>query len=260
MLSHHEIELIKKITIDAGKKIINLDKNKVDVFSKLDNSPLTLADLESNKLICNALNNKFESISIVSEENESKDLNKIFFLIDPLDGTKEFIEGSPDFTVNIALIEDTNPLFGFIYAPVYEKLYWNNSKFSFLSSKNKEKKIFCRGNLIEIDLEISKSHYNRKTGKFLDSFQNKTLNYTGSSLKLCKLAEGISNIYPRYGTTMEWDIAAGHSILKKAGGEIFISADEILSYRKENFKNSEFIAIGTKTKYKKVVDRFLNYM
>ena len=78
MLSHHEIELLKKITIDAGKKIINLDKNKVDVFSKLDNSPLTLADLESNKLICNALNSKFESISIVSEENESKDLNKIF--------------------------------------------------------------------------------------------------------------------------------------------------------------------------------------
>ena len=259
MLNKDDIEVLKQIIIRAGKQILSLKKKKTQILSKSDNSPVTLADIQSNEIICNGLKRKFENISIVSEENSSRKIENIFFLVDPLDGTREFIAGDSDFTVNIALIRGNEPIFGFIYAPVNQELYWNNSEGSFLSSKKKESRIFCRGNLKYKDIEISKSHKNKKTENFLNSLNHNRANYTGSSLKLCKLANGISNIYPRYGTTMEWDIAAGHSILRKAGGDIFINSKQTLNYGKKNFKNPNFIALGLKSHSKEIIKKFLKY-
>ena len=259
MLNKDDIEVLKQIIIRAGKQILSVKKKKTQILSKSDNSPVTLADIQSNEIICNGLKSKFENISIISEENSSRKIEKIFFLVDPLDGTKEFIAGEADFTVNIALIRNNEPIFGFIYAPVNQELYWNNSEGSFLSLQKNESRIVCRGNLKYIDIEISKSHKDKKTESFLNSFAHRRTNYTGSSLKLCKLANGISNIYPRFGTTMEWDIAAGHSILRKAGGDIFINPKQTLNYGKKNFKNPNFIAIGSKSYSNEIMKQFFKY-
>ena len=259
MLNKDEIEVLKQLIIQAGKQILNIKKEKNNIFLKCDNSPVTLADIKSNEIIVNGLKRKFENISIVSEENSSRKIENIFFLVDPLDGTKEFIAGEADFTVNIALIKGNEPIFGFIYAPVAQELYWNNSEGSFLSSKKKESRIFCRGNLKYKDIEVSKSHKDRKTENFINSLKHRRTNYTGSSLKLCKLANGISNIYPRFGTTMEWDIAAGHSILRKAGGDIFVNPKQTLNYGKKNFKNPNFIAIGSKSYSNEIMKQFFKY-
>ena len=259
MLNNDQIDVLKQIVIQAGKQVLNIKNKQINVFSKNDKSPVTLADIQSNRIICDTLKKKIGNIPIVSEENTYRKINNSFFLIDPLDGTKEFISGESDFTVNIALIKDNEPIYGFIYAPVNQELYWNNSEGSFFSSKKKESRIFCRGNIKLKDFEISSSHKDKKTENFINSFSYKKTNHTGSSLKLCKLASGISNIYPRFGTTMEWDIAAGHSILRKAGGDIFVNSKQTLTYGKKDFKNPNFIAIGSKSHSKELIKRFLKY-
>ena len=241
MISISEIEFIKKTIFFAGKRILNFQKKNIQIKYKKDQSPLTQADLASNKIIVSGLKKKFNNISIISEENKNRIVSDFFFLIDPLDGTKEFIKGSPEFTVNIALIKNKEPCYGFICIPKLEKIYWNNSSKSFVEINNKKKVIKCRNCFKRLDIEVSKSHMDKKTEIFLQSIKYRKINSSGSSLKICNIAEGTSNIYPRYGETMEWDIAAGHSILKKAGGEIFDYNFLPFVYGKKNFLNKYFI-------------------
>ena len=234
------IELIQ----NAGKEVLNIyNSGDFQVEIKKDNSPLTKADLISNQILMDGLK-KIESLPILSEEcelnyRERKDWKK-FWIIDPLDGTKDFIAKNGEFTINIALIENNLPILGFIYAPALGDLYWavkNSGAF-----KN-GKKIY--NNLERKDLigTHSRFHSNLKTTNFLKNNNISIIKEFGSALKFCKLAEGVVDIYPRHTGSMEWDIAAGDIILNESGcGMRSIDTNEHFKYNKKSLLNDFFVA------------------
>ena len=254
---------VLNITIDAGMEILKIYDKEIIVNSKEDNSPITQADLNSNNLIINKLNKLDPSIPILSEESlvawdERKEW-KQYWLVDPLDGTKEFINRNGEFTVNISLINNNNPVFGVIYAPVKSLLYYasqNNGSYKINTDKNlnsldkfKKIQINKEKNLV-IKIIGSRSHSNKEFEKWV---AKKFIKYEvigiGSSLKFCLLAEGEADVYPRLGPTSEWDIAAGHIILEEAGGKLkSIDNNEILYNTKEDILNPHFIAYGNMSK------------
>ena len=250
-------DLLLKSIIDlaerAGKDIINIYNNSIDynITYKSDSSPLTAADKASNKTICDGLEKITPDIPIISEEG--KDISyskrktwKTFWLIDPLDGTKEFINKNGEFSVNIALIDNNVPIMGVVHAPViqttwygsvYHKSYKINNNKTFnikVNSPNKEE---------SIKVVSSRSHSNNpKLEKYLKQFKNYSLVKMGSSIKICLVADGTAHVYPRFGPTMEWDTAAAHAVVKYAGGNIFdLNTDEELRYNKKNLLNPEFL-------------------
>ena len=252
------LELLN-IAIDSGKEIMKIYDKGFTVDTKEDSSPITEADINSNELIVTRLKTLEPNIPILSEESLvswgiRKKWNK-YWLIDPLDGTKEFINRNGEFTINISLIENNNPVFGIIYSPVKSVLYYaykNYGSFKVytnrnLSSLNNIEKI----NVVKKSYSFtriigSRSHSNTEFNEWVKSkFTNFELIKIGSSLKFCHLAEGTADIYPRFGPTSEWDIAAGHIILQEAGGKLrSIDNDEILYNTKENILNPYFIAYG----------------
>ena len=248
---------ILNIAIDAGKEILKIYNDDIIVKSKEDNSPLTKADINSNKIIINRLQNLEPNFPILSEEslidwNERKEWQK-YWLIDPLDGTKEFINKNGEYTVNISLIEKNYPIFGVIYAPAKSLLYYaieNRGAFKVITNSNIETvdefkiiKTYKKSNDV-VRVIGSRSHSNKEFEKWLsDNLNSYELVKIGSSLKFCLLAEGGADIYPRLGPTSEWDIAAGHIILEEAGGSINdIDNNKILYNTKENVINPFFIA------------------
>ncbi len=249
MINKENILILKNIAVQAGKKILDIKLNfEQKVRLKKDFSPVTIADLESNRLILKKLKKYFSSVPIISEEEKdiSRTKSMYYFLVDPLDGTKEFIKGSDEYTVNIALMKKNKPILGFIYIPETEEIFWNDENGSYYERDSKKRKIYVSDDCEKIlRVEASKSHLDEVTDFFLKKLQVKKLNYSGSSLKLCNLALGYSNLYPRFSPSMEWDIAAGHAILKNAGGEIFTTKLENLCYNKPNLINNSFIAVGS---------------
>ncbi len=256
------LELLN-IAIDAGKEIIKIYDNEIIVNSKEDDSPLTEADINSNNLIFRRLKELDSSIPLLSEEtlvawNKRNTWNK-YWLIDPLDGTKEFINRNGEFTVNISLIENNHPIFGVIYSPVKSLLYYaikDNGSYKLetninIKSLNNFEKIYVNKNKNPITKIVgSRSHPSKQLQTWIEkNFDSFELISVGSSLKFCILAEGKADIYPRFGLTSEWDIAAGHIILEEAGGNIkSTNNQEILYNRKENILNPYFIAYGIKFK------------
>ena len=234
----------------SGKIVLNyFGKSKETLKLKSDDSPITEADIKANEYICGKLSEEFPNIPIISEEGSNLSNiknNDLFFLVDPLDGTKEFINKTDEFTVNIALIKDKTPIIGVINVPSKEYLYWTNGKKSFSKYKGNEKKTLKTKKFDQENLnaEASKSHFDSKTIKFMKTLNVKKIRRSGSSLKLCNIASGKSNIYPRFGNTMEWDIAAGHAILSKSGGQVFDEKGKILKYSKEGFRNKSFVALS----------------
>ena len=249
---------VSNIAIKAGNKIMEFHDQKNEITIKEDQSPLTKADLASNKIIFEELKYINESIPILSEEtlvewSERKNWNT-YWLVDPLDGTKEFINRNEEFTVNIALIENNTPIIGIIYAPALSVLYYgskNNGAFKTFC----DEKINSLSNSIQIrtneksdtdhfQVFESRSHSNQE---FISWVKNNVLSYDlvkrGSSVKFCEIAEGKADLYPRFGPTSEWDIAAGHIILTEAGGEIKNVNQNKLKYNlKESLINPHFIA------------------
>tara|TARA_Y100000816_G_C26025246_1_gene536513 strand:- start:240 stop:1013 length:774 start_codon:yes stop_codon:yes gene_type:complete len=246
-------ELIKIVHI-AGSEIIKIYKKKVVKKYKSDNTPVTNADIKANNIICNGLKKQFPDISIVSEELTKKGRKaQRFWLVDPLDGTKEFLKGNGEFTVNIGLIENKKPIFGIIYMPTKNKLYFtknNKSYFSKLSRNgklSKIKKITVKKRsknvvILSRSHSLAKSEVEKVKKMIFKKFNANKIIRSGSSIKLCYIAHGLANVYPRFGTTMEWDIAAGDAILRNAGGRIRTLDRKIMIYGKPNFKNSSFIA------------------
>ena len=248
---------ILNIAIDAGKEIIKVYDKNIIVKSKEDKSPLTIADINSNNIIINKLKNVDSTTPILSEEklvdwSIRKKWNK-YWLIDPLDGTKEFINRNGEFTVNIALIEKNYPIFGVIYAPAKSLLYYAIKNHGAFKTKTSSKiKNLDQFKIIKINEKKndpirvigSRSHSNIKFTNWLENnLDNYELVKAGSSLKFCFLAEGDADIYPRLGPTSEWDIAAGHIILEEAGGTIKnVNNNKILYNTKENVINPFFIA------------------
>ena len=249
---------ICNVSIEAGKEILNFYNNEIEVTHKEDLSPLTKADLASNKIILESLTKLNSNIPILSEESlvdwSIRKNWKKYWLVDPLDGTKEFIKKNGEFTVNIALIEDNNPILGVVYVPAKSLLYLaEKNKGSFkTNTKNKLEnfegiqKIIVSSQTSRPRVIGSRSHSNATFDNWVqEKFPNAEIVQAGSSLKFCLIAEGEADIYPRFGPTSEWDIAAGHMIVNEAGGKIRTFQNNSIKYNtKENIINPEFYAIG----------------
>jgi 3'(2'), 5'-bisphosphate nucleotidase len=251
-----------KASMLAGKAILEVYQTDFGVEFKDDNSPLTIADKRSHQIISNSLAET--GLPLLSEEGVNIEYAvrknwSLFWLIDPLDGTKEFVKRNGDFTVNIALIDKNLPELGVIYVPVTDELFYgytkigafkveNASTFSQIDELKKAAIKLPLKNSFPV-VVASRSHLNEETSKFIDELK-KTKPETeilsrGSSLKICMVAENEKAVYPRFAPTMEWDTAAGHAILRAAGGIIVLAKNnqEELNYNKEDLLNPWFIAL-----------------
>jgi len=248
------LEEINALALQAGKKIMEIyalaDFSTITDF-KADHSPLTLADKESNKIIEAGLKQITPNIPIISEEGkdvlypERKNWNE-FWLVDPLDGTKEFIKRNGEFTVNIALIRNGVPVLGSIYAPAFEVLYYGDkSTGAYKSAKGKTEKITVKTSKDKIVAVGSRSHGAPEEQEVLLKYGVTDVVTTGSSLKFCLLAEGSADLYYRHGPTMEWDTAAGQAILEAAGGRVLKPDMQPFTYNKATLLNGGFLALGS---------------
>ncbi len=247
MTEDYLIESLIKIVTLAGNKILEVYHNEAlfnSVQEKSDNSPLTLADQYANQIIVENLQILTPNIPIVSEEGkniiyeERKNWTK-FWLVDPLDGTKEFIKRNGQFTVNIALIDNGRPKIGIIQIPVSGIIYYANENGAFRITGNEIQKIAVNHKKNAIVAIGSSSHASENEAQFLKQFDITQQLQAGSSLKFCYVADGKADIYYREGPTMEWDTAAGHAIVEKAGGKV-----NGLSYNKPNLLNGSFCCYG----------------
>jgi 3'(2'), 5'-bisphosphate nucleotidase len=253
-----DIEIVCEISRKAGEAIMGIYDGDHAVEYKEDKSPLTAADKASHKVIVAGLQKHFPEIPILSEEGaaipyaERKDWER-FWLVDPLDGTKEFIKRNGEFTVNIALIEGQQPVLGVVYVPVQDKLYygvvgqgaWLLTDLCKLTADNysQAKEIQVRKPDPEKGLTVvmSRSHPSPELEAYLAEIKVAEAMPVGSSLKLCVVAEGKADLYPRLGPTMEWDTGAGHALVLAAGGTVKTPEGEALLYNKENLLNPYFI-------------------
>jgi 3'(2'), 5'-bisphosphate nucleotidase len=256
-MTYTEIDLpfLLDITRAAGAAIMKIYEKDFTVEYKDDKSPLTDADRLSNKVIIDGLMSRYPGSNVISEENKTvpyedrKDWSTLW-LIDPIDGTKEFIKKNGEFTVNIALIEDGVPTFGVVYAPVPDTLYYGiKGDGSYKVEKGISTKIHNTTSYRDKDIVkvvASRSHMSEETLAFVSDIekQGKKIDFLsiGSSLKLCLVAEGAADIYPRFGPTMEWDTGAAHAVALYAGREV-LNADimQPLVYNKPNLLNPSFI-------------------
>lgn len=242
------LEIAKKACLEAGKVILDIyNTGNFDIEAKDDNSPLTQADKEGHQIILNHLNQT--PYPILSEEGKNIDYEvrknwDTYWLVDPLDGTKEFIKKNGEFTVNIALIQNHKPILGVVYAPVLDKLYFATKEGdAYLQDNTKIRSIHTEKNTPEITrIVASRSHLNEDTQKFIAQYPKHELLSMGSSLKLMLVAEGKADIYPRLAPTMEWDTAAAQIIVEVAGGKVLnFETKETVFYNKENLLNPYFV-------------------
>ena len=262
MLQNLDIEKLKNIAVEAGDKILEIyhhnDFSQVVDF-KADNSPLTMADQASHHIIAPALKKAYPDIPIISEEGKDIDYTtrknwEYFWLVDPLDGTKEFIKRNGQFTVNIALVHNHRPVFGIVYTPVPREMYYGftekmgntpagaykqtgkNSPGKIEVNHKKENRIAVR----------SSSHAAPEEETLLAQYGVTESISKGSALKFCMVAEGQADIYYRHGPTMEWDTAAGQAVVEAAGGKVFSgnTEEKVFTYNKESLLNGSFLVLG----------------
>ena len=259
MKGSEELELAIGAALKAGEAIMEIyNSEDFEVELKSDDSPLTKADKAAHEIIVSCLASS--SLPILSEEGsnipfaERKNWDR-FWMVDPIDGTKEFIKRNGEFTVNIALIENQKPVLGVVYAPALKDLYFAEEGIGSFKMKdiisiedthNSKPIDLSRSTYPEIfTLVVSKSHMNEQTQQFVDQKEREhgkieTASF-GSSLKICKVAEGSAHCYPRFGPTMEWDTAAAHSIAHYAGCKVIENeTNESLLYNKETLLNPCF--------------------
>lgn len=253
-LSH--LNNIDKIAIKAGNEIMVVYQNVIEVHKKPDQSPVTEADLRANEVILDALKSSYPDIPVLTEEDvenfKSPNRDGYYWLVDPLDGTREFIKKNGEFTVNIALIYKGEPILGVVYAPAKKLMY--RAAFGYGAFKREGlgliKSIVVSKHKPRSPWKVvgSRSHIDDMTKQWLDALGSYTLIPMGSSLKICLIAEGVAHIYPRLGPTSLWDTAAAHIILKEAGGEIQDLEGHILNYANPHqVLNPFFIALSDKT-------------
>lgn len=251
MLNQIDIQDIVTIAKEAGKAIMQVYEQDFKVEYKQDSSPLTLADKRSNDIIEDGLNQLSVNFPILSEEGkeipyENRKYWEYFWLVDPLDGTKEFVKKNGEFTVNIALIYKDTPVLGVVYAPVLDVCYWaKQDEGAFKDGKKLPLKAKNQRSIYKI--VVSRSHMSNETQAFIDTIdtdKEKELASVGSSLKICLVAEGEADVYPRLAPTMEWDIGAAHSIVLESGSVLRRYYDgkfSKLNYNKINLTNDWFV-------------------
>ena len=262
----NHIYFLCSLALKAGKNAMLHFHNDIDVETKGNNSPVTIADREGEEIIIRGIKSQFSRIQIIGEESSENGLpDRIedkFFLLDPLDGTKEFINKRTDFTVNIGFIYKSTPVSGIVYAPALKRLFFtlgdkayetyiapedknidDTDALNFTLSKAKQIHVRPKpdNGLVVV---ASRSHLSSDTKAFLKNLDVKEIVSAGSSLKFCILATGEADIYPRHGRTMEWDTAAAHAILSAAGGVVHDIDGALLSYGKieRGLDNPHFIA------------------
>jgi 3'(2'), 5'-bisphosphate nucleotidase len=256
------LDLFERLALDAGRLVMAVYEGAISVSAKADQSPVTEADRASEAAILAGLRAAYPDIPCVAEEEISagivpNDLGREFFLVDPLDGTKEFINRRTDFTVNIALVRDGAPVVGVVFAPCTRRF------FSALPGKaelleispdftiESRRPIAVRAASQTPIIVASRSHRTPETDQYISKFEAAEIVSVGSSLKFCLVAEGEADLYPRFGRTMEWDTAAGDAVLRAAGGATLTTDGAPLAYGKRNqpddsdFANPHFIAASS---------------
>ncbi len=250
-------ELLPVVTA-AGEEILKIYETDFSVQSKQDESPLTLADLASHEVIKRALSELTPNIPLLSEESEIAPYDErrhwqTYWLVDPLDGTKEFVNRNGEFTVNIALIEGNRPSLGLVGVPVREEIYVGCVPEHFaekhMGTGIQPLKPRLMQNRSSLTVVASRSHGGDRLERYLDElsakFEKSTRTPVGSSLKLCYLAEGKADVYPRLGPTSEWDIGAAQAVLEASGGAVWTFDREALKYNAEDsILNPEFVAVA----------------
>lgn len=254
------LAILEALAIRAGEEILTVRAKGIVAMEKADHSPVTEADNRAEAVILAGLSEHFPGVPVVAEEEAAAgripNISSVpFFLVDPLDGTKEFISGRPDFTVNIALVREGVPVAGTVYAPARAALY------SGCAEGAEKSEVLAGGRIVNrktikgsapqetVRIVASKSHNTPETDDFIARYPQSERVSVGSSLKFCLLAEGTADLYPRFGRTMEWDTAAGDAVLRAAGGRTLELDETPLSYGKRNqandsdFANPHFICV-----------------
>ena len=249
------VPVIRELALKAGDVIMDIyNSDDFDVKVKSDESPVTAADEAADAIISDGLRSAFPDAMLVTEEQAASHSAKgdTFLIVDPLDGTKEFINRRGDFTVNIALVENGVPTRGVVYAPAKDRMFFTRADGQAVEEQGPFQKDSI-GKCTPISVSIpdnsallvvaSKSHRDQATDDYIGKYAVKDMKSAGSSLKFCLVATGEADLYPRVGRTMEWDTAAGHAVLKGAGGDVVRFEDHTpLKYGKDGFANPFFIA------------------
>jgi 3'(2'), 5'-bisphosphate nucleotidase len=250
-------EVARRLAIEAGARILEFyARDDLASRSKADMSPVTEADEAADALISEGLRKAFPGVPLVTEEQAAThgETGATFLIVDPLDGTKEFIQRRGDFTVNIALVEDGVPVRGVVYAPAKARLFFTDAEGRSVEETGALDP-GAPGPLRPVGVSIpdnralrivaSKSHRDAATDAYLAAYAASDIKSAGSSLKFCLVATGEADLYPRLGRTMEWDTAAGHAVLSGAGGEVVRFDDHLpFRYGKPGFENPFFIAFA----------------
>ena len=249
------VRVMRRLSLEAGDKIMEIyGQDDFDVKSKSDDSPVTAADEAADKIISDGLRTAFPDLLLVTEEQAATHTAQgdTFLIVDPLDGTKEFIHRRGDFTVNIALVEAGTPTRGVVYAPAKSRMFFTQAD----GQSVEETGDFAKDTIGEtrpisvskpdnsgLMVVASKSHRDQATDDYIGKYGVRDMTSAGSSLKFCLVATGEADLYPRLGRTMEWDTAAGHAVLTGAGGAV-VQFDDLspLRYGKEGYANPFFIA------------------
>jgi len=249
-------EVMRRTAIEAGAAIMEVyGTDDFGVQTKDDDSPVTIADERADALILAALTEAFPDVLVVTEEqsdSHSKSASS-FLIVDPLDGTKEFVKRRGDFTVNIAYVEDGKPIRGVVYAPAKQRLFYTQADGTTVEESGDHLAAGPVGEVAPLKVSspdnsallvvASKSHRDAATDDYIGRYSVEDMKSAGSSLKFCLVAAGEADFYPRLGRTMEWDTAAGHAVLLGAGGDVIRFDDHSpLAYGKADYANPFFIA------------------
>jgi 3'(2'), 5'-bisphosphate nucleotidase len=236
---------------DAGGVVMHIYESGTPADAllahKADDSPLTLADTSAHHCIVEGLARLTPGIKVVSEEDTAslkhRSPSGSFWLVDPLDGTKEFLARNDEFTVNIALVTDGQPVWGVVYAPALDQLFWGGRGLgTCLQSGGNTQAVSVCAPQNAYRVIASKSHLNEATAAFIGRLGDVALVQAGSSLKFCRIAQGLADVYPRLAPTCEWDTAAAQAVVEGAGGYVYDTAGERLRYGKPDILNPGFIA------------------
>lgn len=252
------LRALARIAYDAGAIVLAHYTDEITATRKEDSSPVTAADVEAERFIVKRLSQLAPDVPVVAEEGVAAGhipkVGKRFFLVDPLDGTKEFISKNGEFTINIAEIVEGKPVRGVVYAPAKDRIFFGEtlSGAYAMTCAPGGAPDFAEAHTVEarpapkdgLTVAVSRSHACAKTEEYLAAFQVKNFVVAGSSLKFCLIAAGEADLYPRHGRTMEWDTAAGHAVLAAAGGYVTTPEGKPLTYGKAKFENPFFVAKG----------------
>jgi len=249
------VTVMRRLSIEAGDKIMEVyGSDDFEVKTKSDESPVTIADEAADQIISDGLRAAFPDVMLVTEEQSATHSasGDTFLIVDPLDGTKEFINRRGDFTVNIALVEGGVPTRGVVYAPARSRMFFTLADGSSVEETGDFPKdsigpvqpiSVSKPDNTALMVVASKSHRDQATDDYIAKYNVRDMKSAGSSLKFCLIATGEADLYPRVGRTMEWDTAAGHAVLTGAGGAV-VRVDDLtpLTYGKADFANPFFIA------------------